>query len=245
MVRSETFRTHQAIGNPVVHVERMTQWDVDELIVLNIGAEGGFQHLRGDYKDPGPTSLQDFIERIGLECRIPLSYGGRLDSVEDAIKIIRFGADKIVINTAAHDDPGLIGRCAKALGSQAVVVSLDYRVIDGTPIAFVDRGRRSTGEHVITCATRAASLGAGEILLNSIERDGSARGYDLETIDSVASLIDIPVIACGGAGHQNHFLACFEKTQAMAAAAGNIFHFTENAYPRAKNFLRGRLQDIR
>jgi cyclase len=94
-------------------------------------------------------------------------------------------------------------------------------------------------------ARRAADLGAGEIFLNAIDRDGTAKGYDLDIITEVIAAVDIPVIGCGGAGHQSHFMKCFEDTEASGVAAGNIFHFTENAYPRAKDYLRGRRDDIR
>ncbi len=246
MVRSEGFTTHQYIGDPVGHVKRMAQWDVDELIVLDIGdGEMTFEHHRADYHHKPVTTLLEFINGIAVQCRIPLTFGGRIRSLDDIHARILNGADKVAVNTVLADDPDLITRAARSFGSQAIVASIDYRVIDGATRVFTDCGTRDTGAGAAAWARRAADAGAGEVLLNAIDRDGAARGYDLDTIDEVAKAVEIPVIACGGAGHQRHFRDCFTKTAASAVAAGNIFHFTENAYPRAKTFLKQTLADIR
>ena len=246
MVRSETFSIHQAIGHPVIHVERLVQWDVDELIVLDIstGAEE-FDFGRDDTRLGGAADLLQFVNNIAADCQIPLTFGGRIRDIEAVHARIQNGADKITMNTALAEDPDLVSRVVRSYGSQAVVASIDYRMVEGRPIAFTHWGTHDTETDVVGWARRATDLGAGEVLLNAIDRDGTAQGYDLETIDAVAAAISVPVIACGGAGHQRHFLKCFEETRASAVAAGNIFHFTENAYPRAKAFLRGRRDDIR
>lgn len=247
MVRSELFKTHQIIGNPVVHVERMVQWDVDELIVIDIseGEETKFQHDRDDYRVPGARDLHAFINLIANECRIPLTFGGRIRTLEEARMRIINGADKITINAAALARPEFIEETAQEFGSQAVVVGVDYRSVDQSARVFTDHGRQDTGLEIRDWVKQAEDAGAGEIFLNAIERDGSAQGYDLDTIEEVVDAVRIPVIACGGAGHQRHFQQCFEQTGVSAVAAGNIFHFTENAYPRAKQFLRERRDDIR
>lgn len=246
MVRSQTFSVHQFIGDAVHHVRRMVQWDVDELIVLDIGdGEMSFEHDRADYRNQPVETLIDFINLIAVECSIPLTFGGRVSTLDDIGLRILNGADKVAINTALADRPDLVTRAAHRFGSQAVVASVDYRMVDNDARVFVDRGRRDAGTDIVDWVRRAADLGAGEILLNAIDRDGTARGYDLETIDRVAKAVEIPVIACGGAGQQNHFLKCYQETGASAVAAGNIFHFTENAYPNAKRFLGQTLDDIR
>ena len=246
MVRSETFSFHQAIGDPVHHVRRMVQWDVDELIVIDIGEqEMAFGHDRLDYRNKPVTTLFDFIRLIAIECRIPLTFGGRIRTVEDVRARIQNGADKVTVNTLLADQPLEIGRMAETFGSQAIVASVDYRVVDGATQVYVDHGKRQVGADAVSWAVRAAEQGAGEILLNAIDRDGAARGYDLDTIDAVAAAVNVPVIACGGAGNPLHFLKCFKESRALAVAAGNIFHFTENAYPNAKSFLRAQLPDIR
>lgn len=246
MVRSQDFREHQYIGDPVSHVERMKQWDVDELIVIDIGAgEMTFEHHRTDYRTKPVATLLDFISLIAVQCHMPLTFGGRIRSLDDVRVRIQNGADKVAVNAVLETDPAIIGDAARTFGSQAIVASVDYRITEDGPRVFMDHGHRRLDVTPDAWARRAAELGAGEILLNCIDRDGTARGYDCDTIDRVAAAVEIPVIACGGAGHQRHFLEVLQKTAASAVAAGNIFHFKEDAYPLAKAFLKGRLTDIR
>jgi cyclase len=247
IVRSENFKTHQVIGDPVRHVERMVQWDVDELIVLDIssGTSTEFRHNRDDYRSHGVDDLFEFIGMIANECRIPLTFGGRLRTFEDIGRVIATGADKVSINTAALNEISFVTGCATRFGRQAIVVSIDYRMIGGVPVTCRRHGTDVTEHNVVDWARMVESAGAGEILLNSIDRDGTARGFDLATTQAVADAVDLPVISCGGAGHQSHFQQCFEETGASAVAAGNIFHFTENAYPWAKVYLRRLRDDIR
>ena len=243
IVRSESFAIHQVIGSPFPHVERMMEWDVDELIVLDIsrGEDAGFAHGRLDHIDRGGSqSLREFVEQIASVARIPLTFGGRIRSLEDIAERIRWGADKVCLNTMILNDTSTVRDAAKIFGSQALVASIDYRIVDGTAVAFGDHGGACTGILVSDLAKRAQDSLVGEIFLNSIDRDGRATGYDLDTIDQVVGAVDLPVIVCGGAGHQSHFLKCFQETEAAAVAAGNIFHFTENAYPRAKAYLKRR-----
>ena len=122
---------------------------------------------------------------------------------------------------------------------------IDYKVVDGDAIVFTHRGRVNTGTTLQTWAEKAIDLGAGELFINSIDRDGTAIGYDIKNINALVDRVNIPVIACGGAGHQSHFLECYSDTTVSAVAAGNIFHFTENANPRAKQFLRLHRADVR
>jgi imidazole glycerol-phosphate synthase subunit HisF len=247
MVRSQSFEVHQYIGDPVVHVKRMVQWDVDELIVLDISSDEktSFEHQRSDYKNKPVDNLLEFINLIAIECCIPLTFGGHIRNFEDIAIRIQNGADKISLNTAITDTPELVTEAAEYFGSQAIVASIDYRVIDDKPRVFVESGKRSVDLDFISYVKKAVKLGAGEIFLNSIDRDGNARGFDLDIIEEVSKVVSVPVIACGGAGIQNHFSKCFESTSVSAVAAGNIFHFTENAYPNAKKFLKSKFEYIR
>lgn len=246
MVRSEDFSIHQIIGDPLIHVERLVEWDVDELIILDItSAASSFDHARDDYKHKPVDDLLKFINRIATECSIPLSFGGRIRTLDDIERRILNGADKICLNQALFDTPGLVGEAAHHFGSQAIVASVDYKVIEGIPIVHSHAGKRNTGISAMDWAAKAESEGAGEILLNAIDRDGKACGYDIDNIQDVVERVSVPVIACGGAGNQRHFQECYEKTNISAVAAGNIFHFTENAYPRAKTFLKSKRTDIR
>lgn len=246
MVRSQNFKEHQFIGEAESHVERMMQWDVDELVVIDIGkGEMVFEHHRTDYRAKPVKTMFDFINLIAVKCHMPLTFGGRIRSVDDARARIQNGADKVMFNTLLETDPKTVQASVAVFGSQAIMASVDFRVVDGKPSVFGDHGSRSLGEDPVEWARRAADLGVGEILLNSADRDGCAQGYDLDVINSVADAVEVPVIACGGAGHQRHFLEVFQKTTASAVAAGNIFHFKENAYPLAKEYLKRTLPDIR
>lgn len=246
MVRSQGFTLHQFIGEPVAHVERMIQWDVDELIILDIGAEDSvFDHHRTDYRYPPVMTMLDFIERTSIQCNIPLTFGGRIRSTADIGLRIRNGADKVTVNTMLYIDPNGVEAATREFGSQAIVASIDYRMVDEVPLVFYERGKHQAGIDAVAAARRAEALGAGEILLNNMDRDGMAGGYDIKTVHSVAAAVAVPVIACGGAGTNQHFLEVLQETEASAAAAGNIFHFKENAYPQAKRFLRSQLDDIR
>jgi len=246
MVRSQDFTLHQFIGDPVHHVRRMVQWDVDELIVIDIGdKEMSFDHNRTDYRYKPVGSLLEFINLIAVECNIPLTFGGRIRNQDDIRQRIQNGADKVTLNAMLLDQPEAVTEAAKCFGSQAIVASVDYRIIDGQPKVFTHHGKTDIGTNAVEWANRAIELGAGEILLNSMDRDGTAKGYDFDTINAVADSVKAPIIACGGAGNQFDFLKCFRDTRASAVAAGNIFHFTENAYPNAKMLLSGSLDDIR
>ena len=168
---------------------------------------------------------------------MPLTFGGRIRTFEDAANLIANGADKIVVNTAAYEQPELITRIAQHFGSQCVVVGLDVKREQNQHRLYVQQGRCVVDEAPVDWAKRAVDFGAGEIFLNSIDRDGAASGYDLEIIDQISKVVKIPVIACGGAGCFEDFEDVLNKTSASAAAAGNIFNFTENAYLRAKKHL--------
>jgi cyclase len=155
------------------------------------------------------------------------------------------GADKICVNQVLFENSKLIQEAAKSFGSQAIIASIDYKLIEGVPTVFSHHGKINTGMPALDWALRVELAGAGEILLNAIDRDGKACGYDINTIQEVVSSVSIPVIACGGAGNMRHFLECYESTNVSAVAAGNFFHFTESAYPRSKTFLKTKLTDIR
>ena len=246
MVRSENFKYHQYIGDPILHVQRMMQWNVDELIVIDIGFnQRNFKHNRSDYKSKPVENLEDFISLMAIECGLPLSYGGGIKSLNDAILRIRYGADKVVLNQALFSNPKLVHDCVKSLGSQAVVASIDYRIKNKKRMVYIKQGTEPINIELEVWVKEVCKLNVGEILINAIDRDGTAIGYDIETINIISNITSVPLIACGGAGHQSHFLKVFKETKTNAIAAGNIFHFKENAYPIAKNFLKRTLDDIR
>lgn len=242
LVRSEKFNIHQNIGNPLAQVERYNSWDVDELIYIDITREGGYKYQRKDLGgiDRNHTNhINGIIQVVAKKCFMPLTFGGGIRSIDDAHIRFKLGADKITINSQALRQPNFISLLAREFGSQAIVVSIDAKLCpDGSYSVFSDWGRTNINISPQDWALQAQELGAGEILINSIDRDGTAKGYDLELVQSVVSVTDIPVIACGGVGDYSDFNEVLNKTGASAAAAGNIFNFRELAYPLAKKHLK-------
>ena len=237
IVRSQRFEVHQVIGNPMSTVERYSQWNVDELVILDISrGERGHDLRRDDLHQQyaGNTAL-DVLRAVAKVCFMPLTFGGRIRTLDDIAERLAAGADKVVINSAALDDPAFIERAARRFGTQCVVVSIDARRhTDGRYEACGDGGRQSTGRTPAHWAREVERLGAGEIFLNAIDRDGSGAGYDLELVADVARAVSIPVVACGGVGSYEHFPSAIRDSGAAAAAAANLFHFFEASYPHAK-----------
>lgn len=242
LVRSEGFTLHQNLGNPVAQVERYNAWDVDELIYIDITRDGGHGNQRtdlGGIKGGAPVTIEDIIRVVSEKCFMPLTFGGGIRSLDDARRRFELGADKVTINSQALRDPEFITAVAAEFGSQAIVISIDARRMpDGTHEVFTDWGACATGLSPDTWAREVQKRGAGEILINSIDRDGKAIGYDLDLIRVVVAATDIPVIACGGVGDYGHFGKGINEAGASAVAAGNIFHFKELAYPMAKHHLK-------
>jgi cyclase len=237
IVRSQGFLDFREFGNPINQLERLNDWVADELIYIDITREGEHDLKRDDHRIRVSVDITKILREISKQCFMPLTFGGRIKTFEDAANLIANGADKIVVNTAAYEQPELITRIARHFGSQCVVVGLDVKREESRHRLFTQQGRRAVSETPVDWAKRAVDFGAGEIFLNSIDRDGTANGYDLEIIDQIAEAVRIPVIACGGAGCFEDFEEVLNKTSASAVAAGNIFNFTENAYLRAKKHL--------
>ena len=236
IVRSQLFKVHQVIGNPMSTVERLSDWNVDELILLDISADDYHDLRRDDIQQRYQgTSAVDVLREVAKVCFMPLTFGGRIRTLEDIAERISAGADKVSINSAALADPSFIEQASRRFGAQCIVVSIDaLRHPDGRFEVCGGDGKIATGRDPAEWARTVAGLGAGEILLNSIDRDGSARGYDLDLIRQVTQVAGIPVIACGGVGAYEHFAAGIISGGASAVAAANIFHFFELSYPMAK-----------
>src|SRR5512134_2607974 len=236
IVRSQLFRIHQTIGNPLHTIRRLSNWNVDELILLDISAEDVHDMRRDDlqvrYLDNTSVGVLKQVAEISF---MPLTVGGRIRSVEDMRARLSAGADKCAINSEAVRSPGLIEQAARAFGSQCVVASIDaLRKENGALEVFIDGGKTATGLDPAAWAAECERLGAGEILINSIDRDGSGWGYDLDLVRRVTQSVSIPVIACGGVGAYEHFPAAIRDAGASAAAAANIFNFYELSYVYAK-----------
>ena len=238
IVRSELFKTHQIIGNPVDTVQRLSGWNVDELLILDISDSDNHDLRRDDlYIKYKGTGVIDLLSQVSEVCFMPLAFGGRISNIEDIAMRLAAGADKCVINTMSIENPQLISDAARAFGSQCIVVSIDVKIHpSGNYEVFTHSGTISTGLDPVSHAINMEKLGAGEIFLNSIDRDGMAKGYDIELIKKVTAAVSIPVIVCGGAGCHQDFVDGIQSSNASAVAAANIFHFHEQSYPRAKKY---------
>lgn len=229
LVKGEGFDSWRRVGTVLPAIKVYNTREVDELILLDICAtqEG---------REPDYESVAEF----SCECFVPLTVGGGIQNLDHITRLLHAGADKIAINTAAYANPYLIQEAANRFGSQCVVVSIDVRHSPAGGYECYSRsGTSATGLDPTSWARQVESLGAGEILLTSVERDGTMRGYDLEMVATVSSAVRIPVIASGGAGNYAH-MADAVTNGASAIAAASIFHFTEQTPLAAKNFLRTR-----
>lgn len=229
IVQSKGFRRHQPLGNPATVVARLSNWQADELIYLDITREGAYDLNRDDLNFSNRGGLLEILEDVARRCFMPLTFGGGIRTEADVEARIARGADKVAITTQALRDPGFITRCARQHGAQCVVVGLDARRAEGGGWrVYAEGGRFDAGRDAVEWAREAVDRGAGELLLHAIDRDGSGQGYDLDLVHAVASAVSVPVIALGGVGEHRH-LAEGLAAGASAVAAGNIFHYTENS----------------
>lgn len=245
LVRSEEFSIHQIVGNPIHQVERFSSWAVDELIYIDITREGAYDVRRDDQKVKANTDILKIIESVAATCFMPLTFGGRIRSTDDIRARLAHGADKVTVNTQAVNEPEFVEEAAREFGSQAIIVSIDAKERDGDGWeVMTEGGRTATGLNVVEWALEAERRGAGEIFLNSVDRDGIGEGYDVDLIRQVSEVTTIPVIACGGVGRFKHLIAGV-SAGASAVSAANIFHFTEHSTHRAKKVMAEGGVDVR
>ncbi|MFA5942629.1 MAG: imidazole glycerol phosphate synthase cyclase subunit [Candidatus Paceibacterota bacterium] len=227
VVQSVGFKHYLPIGSPEIAVEFLDAWGADEIVVLDICASRENRTMDGE-----------LLSRLATKSMVPLTVGGGINSVEMIRQLIRKGADKVVINRAAIDNPGLIAEAAKIFGNQCITVSIDAKEIEkGRYEVFVDSGQVGTGRDPVEVAQSSTAQGAGEILIRSINRDGSKKGFDRELIRSVSEAVDVPVVAAGGCGNPQHIADAFREGHADAVAVGNFFNFTEHSVTVTKAFL--------
>jgi cyclase len=214
LVKTIRFKNPTYVGDPVNAVNIFNQKEVDEVIVLDITATA--------QRRPPPFQL---ISEIATECFMPLTYGGGVRTLEDMDRLYRSGVEKVALNTVAAEDPQLVRAAAERFGTQAVVVSIDAKRKRRGYRVCTNAGRRELRVDPADHAVEAQRLGAGEILLTSIDRDGTLEGYDTELIRSVTSRVNVPVVACGGAGRVEDFKLAVNEGGASAVAAGSIVVF--------------------
>ncbi len=241
IVRSEKFVNHKIIGNVINEVKRYNQWDIDELIYIDISRNTFYDSRRDDHKIQSVKSIDDILDLVSQECFMPLSFGGGIRSLNTIKKYLKNGADKVVLNTMLYENPKEVKKAIEIFGAQAIIASLDYKKINGEVEFYKDFGKSQLDMFSLdTIIKYIEELGCGEIFLNSIDRDGTGEGYDLGTIRRVVKNTNLPVIACGGAIDIFDFEEVASTDGLSGVAAGNMFHFTENAYPRSKKKLKER-----
>lgn len=235
VVQSIGFKRYLPIGTLDVTVEFLNKWGIDEIVILDIDAT--IQKREPDCNRIARVSKKNFA---------PLAVGGGIRDVEDMRRLVHSGADKIVINTIALEHPQIISEAAEILGAQCIVVSIDVRKNDdGYYEVYRDSARNATGRDPVNWAQEVESLGAGEIFLNAVDRDGTKQGYDIELIQKVTQAVHIPVIACGGVGSAQHVLEGATKTAASALAVGNFLNFTEQSPMLIKAYFAQHGVDVR
>src|SRR5436190_20914125 len=227
VVKGVNFEGLRSAGDPAELARRYNEEGIDELVILDITAT----------LERRPA-LAETIRRVARELFIPLAVGGGIRTEADAAAAVEAGADKVSLNTAALADPSLITRLAGRYGSQAVVVAIDAKRDADRFMVYARSGQAATGREAVEWAREAERRGAGEILLTSIDRDGTKAGFDCPLTAAVSSAVSIPVIASGGAGGLDHFVDVFTEGRADAALAASIFHFAETSVNTLKAHLR-------
>ena len=236
VVKGVRFQQLRDAGDPAELAAFYDRQGADEVVFLDITATS-----------EGRRILLDAVARTADEVFIPLTVGGGVQSVSDVAELLTHGADKVSVNSAALADPPLITRCADVFGSQCVVLAIDARKRDGAGgwEVFSHGGRRATGRDAVEWASEGVKLGAGEILLTSMDRDGTLDGYDLGLLEAVTSAVRVPVIASGGAGGAAHMYEALTSGGAEAALAASIFHFGEVSIAAVKTELARRGLEVR
>lgn len=215
LYKTMKFKDARYVGDPINSVRIFNEKEVDEMIFLDIEATNA--NREPDYKT---------LKEIATECFMPLCYGGGVREVEQIEQVLKTGVERVAVNTSLVRNPDFVRQAAKSFGSSTIVASIDFRRnFRGRPVVYVCSGRVNTGMGLVEASQRAQDLGVGEVLLNSIDRDGTMTGYDVDAIRKASAALSIPVIACGGGGSLQDFRIVVNEAGASAAAAGAIFVF--------------------
>ena len=234
VVKGTNFQDLRDMADPVEMARFYNDSGADELVFYDITASAEGRNL-----------FTDILRRVAGEIFIPLTVGGGIRTVEDFDRVLKCGADKVSVNSGAIADPGLIAAGARKYGDQCVVLSMDVKRVDGRFRLFARGGREDTGIDAMEWAVKGVAAGAGEIVLNSIDTDGVKRGFDLEMLDELASRVNVPIIASGGAGRMEDFAELFTHPGIDAGLAASIFHTRQVDIRELKRFLKARGVEMR
>ncbi|MBI3601533.1 MAG: imidazole glycerol phosphate synthase subunit HisF [Candidatus Omnitrophica bacterium] len=234
VVKGVNFVQLKDAGDPVDCAKAYDAVGADELVFLDITASFEKRKI-----------FMEVVQKTAEQVFMPLTVGGGINNVSDIRALLNAGADKVSINTAAVNEPGLVRRAANMFGCQCIVVAIDAKRVGDTYEVFTHGGRTPAKKNAIRWAREAESSGAGEILLTSMDADGTKNGYDIALTKAVAEAVNIPVIASGGAGSLEHFYEVFTQTGVDAALAASVFHYGEISIPEVKKYLKERRVNVR
>ena len=228
VVKGTNFDGLSDVSSPVELARYYSECGADELVFYDIAASA-----------EGRSLFTDILTEVAGNIFIPLTVGGGINTVEDFDRVLKCGADKVSVNSGAIRNPALISAAAERYGNQCVVISADVKRVDGVYRVFSKGGRENTGMEAISWIKRCVDMGAGEVVLNSIDTDGVKNGFDIEMLRAVCDAVNVPVIASGGAGNQEHFLELFRSIPNIdAGLAASVFHFHEVEIPQLKQMLK-------
>lgn len=245
IVRSQSFSRHQYLGNVIEQAKRLNDYNVDELVYIDISRSSEYDLKRDDLRIKSKRDIITIIQDISKVCFMPLTFGGKIRNTNDAVKMIRAGADKIIINNLLINDQEEVRTIVKNLGSQAVVGSIDYKCSEGECFVFKNFGKENTNIKLTDFLKKAEDLGVGEIFLQNIDFDGKQNGFDIQNIKNCVDKVSVPLVACSGAGRAEHFIDALKIKNISGVAAGNVFNYTERSYPTIKNEIKKKFKNVR
>jgi cyclase len=237
LVQSKFFNRYLRIGNPIDAVKRLSEWGADELIYLDISKSEFNQNFRTDIKSDQRYSIIEILTEVSQFAFMPMTVGGGIKNLQDIEKRLSTGADKVSINSAGIINPEFVSSAVNEFGSQCIVASVDYLRDDEKYYVYDHKNRKPLDFDLYHLIKRYENLGVGELFLNSVEKDGSKLGMDVDLIGKIVNSISIPVIACGGVGNWEHFKDVLCKTNVDAVAAANVFHHIDQSIYLAKDYL--------
>lgn len=237
VVQSRGFSFYNNLGNPITSVKRLSEWGSDELILLDISKTDDYDTRRDDQNYPNRKSFLEIIEDVAKVSNMPLTIGGKITSIEDINIRLKLGADKVAINSAAFKDKEFLKSAIKEFGSQCIVCSVDLKKIDNDFYVYIHGGTQNTNVKSEVWLKELNQIGVGEVFLNFIDRDGKKNGYELEYVKNLNQKMKVPIILCGGAGNEQHFIDAINVTDVDAIAAANIFHYSDQSVFYTKKSL--------
>ncbi len=235
VVQSYNFKEYKNIGSPIASVKRLSEFASDEIIILDITENNLYDLNRSEVNYKNPQTIEDIIKEVSKICFMPMSIGGKINSLNKIEEFLRIGADKVILNTMALKETNFISKASKQFGSQCIIVSIDFKETNNEFSIF--NRNINTKINSFDYIQKIIDAGAGEIFINFVDRDGNKSGYEIDFISKITEKFKIPIISCGGAGKWDDMYELLNNTNSDAVAAANIFHHYEHSVYIAKKFL--------